>query len=112
MHIASGHASRMTTLGILRSLAVVLFIGPLTAAAIAQQAEDCEHVELTEKAIRMSGSFTAERPEKFYCFFARRGQQVRITIEPQTADLNTQGNLRFPHRDLEPGGPGGVIFNE
>jgi hypothetical protein len=112
MHIASRHVGRMTKLGRVPSLAAALFIGPLAAVATAQQSEDCEHLELTQRSIRLAGSFTAERPEKFYCFFARRGQQARIRIVPQTADLNTQDNLRFPHGDLEPGGPGGLIFDE
>jgi hypothetical protein len=102
----------MTKLGSIPSFAVALFIGLLPAVATAQQSEDCEHLELTQRTIRLAGSFTAERPEKFYCFSARRGQQARIIIVPQTADLNTQGSLRFPHGDLEPGGPGGLIFDE
>jgi hypothetical protein len=92
--------------------ALVLLIALLPASAIAQEIKDCEHVQLAQRTVRLIGVFTAERPEKFYCVFARRGQHMRITIVPQTSDLNTQGSVRFPQGDLEPGGPGGVVFNE
>jgi hypothetical protein len=100
------------TMKSLRWLALALLVALLPVSATAQENEDCERVPLTQKAVRLIGIFTAERPERFYCVFAQRGQHMKITIIPQTPDLNTQGNVHFPHGDLEPGGPGGVIFNE
>jgi hypothetical protein len=92
--------------------ALALLVALLTASAPAQDIQDCERVTLDQRSIRRVGTFTAERPERFYCVLAQRGQRMRITIIPQTPDLNTQGSVRFPQSDLEPGGPGGVVFDE
>jgi hypothetical protein len=96
----------------LRRFAFALLVALLTASATAQEIENCERVSLDQRTVRLIGMFTAERPEKFYCVSAQRGQRMRITIVPQSPDLNTQGSVRFPQGDLEPGGPGGVVFYE
>src|SRR5262245_6355577 len=91
---------------------LVLLVALLPASATAQETEDCERVSLVQGTVRLIGTLTVERPEGFYCVFGQRGQHMKITIKPQTPDLNTVGNVRFPLGDLEPGGPGGVIFDE
>ena len=37
---------------------------------------------------------------------------MRVEIVPVTGELNTEGNVKYPHSNLEPGNPGGVVFDE
>jgi hypothetical protein len=96
----------------LQKLAVILLVALLPTKTTSQRAHHCVRISQVQETVRLIGEFTAESPEKLYCVFARRGQRMRVTVVPQTPDLNTQGNVRYPRTDLQPGGPGGVILNE
>jgi hypothetical protein len=96
----------------LQRLAVILLVALLPTQTTSQRADNCKQIHQVQGTARLIGEFTAKSSEKFYCVFARRGQSMRVTVVPQTPDLNTEGNVRFPRGDLEPGGPGGVILSE
>ena len=65
-----------------------------------------------QTSLCVKGQFTKRRPERYYTIYARAGQQMRVEVLPVTADLNTEGSVKFPHSELEPGNPGGVVFDE
>jgi hypothetical protein len=111
MCIATGNLDSVTMKSLCR-FALAPIVTGLIASATAQNVQDCEEVKLEHNSVRLLGTFSAERSERFYCLLAKRGQRMRITVNPQTSDLNTQGSVRFPQSDLEPGGPGGVVFDE
>jgi hypothetical protein len=37
---------------------------------------------------------------------------MRVEVVPMTTNLRTQGSVKFPYSPLEPGSPGGVVFDE
>jgi len=56
----------------LRRFALALHVALLTASAPAQHIQDCERVTLDQRSIRLVGTFTAERPERFCCLHSAR----------------------------------------
>jgi len=61
------------------------------------------------------GRFARGRPRAAYCLYALADQHVLINIKP-SANLDTQGYLRFAGTPAQPGwapgSPGGIVFNE
>lgn len=80
--------------------------------ASAQGPKGCVELPEARDTIRIVGEFTPGHFERFYCVEAHGGQRMRVTVVPQIPDLHTQGNVRYPHGDLEPGAPGGVVLDE
>jgi hypothetical protein len=95
----------------LRWFELVLFAALFPASATAQQAGDCERVAPAQGPIHLTGVFTIERPERFYCVHAQRGQRMTVRIK-QNSNLDLVCNVRFPGGSPEPGGPGGTCFDE
>jgi hypothetical protein len=65
-----------------------------------------------QTAISVRGQFTSRRSERYYTVSARAGQHMRVEIIPLTVNLNTVGNVKYPHNKLELGNPGGVVLDE
>src|SRR5262245_34899575 len=53
--------------------------------------------------ICVEGQFTKKSSERYYTVRARAGQHMRVEVVPITANLNTEGSVKFPNSDLEPG---------
>jgi hypothetical protein len=84
-------------------------IAPTLARTAAEPTVPCRE---GPQHIRLEGQFTTQRAERFYFVCARAGQWMTVRITPLTRDLDTEGNVRYPSGSLEPGAPGGLVFDE
>src|SRR2546425_11663280 len=91
------------------SLATLLFFIQPTPPA---SADTLLRLKPGRTSLRVRGQFTKKNPERYYAVYARAGQHMRVEIIPLTANLHTEGNVKFPRSELEPGNPGGVVFDE
>ena len=93
-------------------LAVLCLSTLLCLANPVASAEQHLRFKRGQTSLWVRGQLTQHRPALYYTIYARAGQYMRVEIVPLTADLHTEGSVKFPHSPLEPGNPGGVVFDE
>jgi hypothetical protein len=95
-------------------VAILLVVLPLwyTQASPSRSVDHHLKFKRGQNTICVKGQFIKKRAEVYYTVYGHAGQHMRVEIIPLTANLNTQANIKFPSSNLEPGNPGGVVFDE